>query len=113
MAGKALQFLKKLNELPEEVGLYFDSVAETEASKEVEKDFQLSSASLSDLVRDIFIANFDFSVLDNNLKATNVPTPSQSKLAADILGKLFLPVASFLNLDIKAEIIKRGHRPEL
>jgi hypothetical protein len=34
-------------------------------------------------------------------------------LAADILGKLFLPVAPFLKLDIKAEIVRRGHRPEI
>ncbi|PIP34563.1 hypothetical protein COX21_02185 [Candidatus Falkowbacteria bacterium CG23_combo_of_CG06-09_8_20_14_all_41_10] len=108
-----MQFLKKLVELPEEVRLYFGSPAEYQATKEIETDYQLSSDDLDNIVNDIFIADFSLASLDGALKATKVPAPSQSKLAADILGKLFLPVAAFLKIDVKAEIIKRGHRPEI
>jgi len=113
MEDKAIQFLNKLDKLSEEVRLYFSSAPEAKALKEIQTDYQLSSDNLDNLIYDIFIADFDLSVLDNGLKTINVPTPSQSKLAADILGKIFLPVASFLKIDVKAEIIKRGHRPEI
>jgi len=113
MSDKSLQFLEKLDSLSDEVRLYFNSAEEATALTEIQKDYQLSGDNLDDLIRDIFIANFDFKVLDSGLKKTKVPVSSQSKLAADILGKIFLPVESYLKLDVKAEIIKRGHRPEI
>jgi hypothetical protein len=113
MEGKALQFLKKLGDLAEEVRLYFNSETEARVLKEIQNDYQLTSDDLDNLISDIFIGNFNFASLDSGLKTTKVPVSSQSKLAADILGKLFLPVAPFLKLDVKAEIIKRGHRPEI
>jgi len=113
MEDKAIQFLEKLDGLSEEVKAYFSSEAEAKALKEIQADYQLSSDDLDNLIYDFFIADFNLASLDSGLKATKVPTPSQSRLASDILGKLFLPVASFLKIDIKAEIIKRGHRPEI
>ncbi|MEI7620534.1 MAG: hypothetical protein WCJ57_03100 [Candidatus Falkowbacteria bacterium] len=113
MEDKSIQFLEKLDGLSQEDSLYFSSKIEAEVLKEIQKDYQLSSDDLDNLIYDTFIADFKFDVLEKGLKATKVPAPSQSKLAADILGKLFLPIAPFLKLDIKAEIIKRGHRPEI
>ncbi|MFA4942264.1 MAG: hypothetical protein WC564_01335 [Patescibacteria group bacterium] len=113
MEDKAIQFLEKLDELSEEIKVYFSSGIESQVLKEIQKDYQLSSDELDDLVYDFFIADFKFATLDNSLKNTKVPGSSHSKLAADILGKLFLPVAPFLKLDIKAEIVRRGHRPEI
>jgi len=113
MADKASQFLDKLSELSEETQFYFSSKVEARALVEIKSDYRLSEEDLDNLIYDIFIANFDFKVLDDWLKATKISMASQSKLAADILGKIFLPPALYLKLDIKAEIIKRGHRPEV
>ena len=113
MEDKAIQFLDKLGELPGEAQAYLSSKMESQALKEIQKDYQLSSDDLDNIIYDIFIANFDFAVLDADLKATKVPVSSQSHLASDILGKIFLPIAPFLKLDIKTEMIKRGHRPEI
>ncbi len=113
MEDKAIQFLEKLDGLSDEAKLYFNSAIEAKALKEIQKDYQLSSDELDNIIYDVFIANFDFKVLDEDLKKTKVPESSRSKLAADILGKIFLAPATFLKLDVKNEIIKRSHRPEI
>jgi hypothetical protein len=106
------QFLEKLNTLPEEVGVYFGSREIGKVFKDMTAEYGLTPNFLYDLVDVVFFGDFNFSLIEPAVKKENITVDKQNKLIVNFLGKIFLPVAPYLKLDVKGEIIKRGGKAE-
>jgi len=104
MEDKNIQFLQKLDSLSEEVNLYFSSSLNEKNNLEISKDYNIDIFSLNDLIINFFISNFDLNILSKEAEEKNINKNNLDKFICDLLGKLFLPIESFLSWDVKKEI---------
>lgn len=110
MEDKASQFLEKLSSGPREVSLYFGADLNANINLELVSKYNMDITSIHDLVEDFFISNFSFSQLKQNIQ--NIPAISgrANEFICDFLGKLFLPVAESLKIEVENEIKLNGGR---
>jgi len=103
MDDKTAQFLQKIRTFSEEVNLYFSSDLIAKAIDELVDEYNLDNDFVMDLIYDFFISDFDIEKLKTSItgKINNV-----EKFISDFLGKLFLPVASFIEFKVKEHIKK-------
>ncbi len=97
---QVINFLKKLDTLPEEAQLYFNSELMGQCFAGLKEKYKIKDDSLYDVFYDVVLADFDFSILDKTL--------ASKELVLDVLGQLFFPVAAFIDKDVKTEIENRG-----
>jgi hypothetical protein len=112
MEDKNIQFLQKLDSLSEEVNLYFSSSLNEKNNLEISKDYNIDIFSLNDLIINFFISNFDLNILSKEAEEKNINKNNLNKFICDFLGKLFLPIESFLSWDVKKEIEGRKGKIE-
>ena len=105
---KSTQFLQKLNSLPEEAQLYFGSADEGRALKEISLDYNIPAYLLDEIVRDVFVADFNWQIIKDWAAKNKTDLMQQKKLAADILGKIFLPVDEYLERGAAKELPALG-----
>lgn len=107
MENKNIQFLQKLQSLPEEVNLYFSSILIEEVSSEISKNYNIELSSLNDLIINFFVSDFNLSLFSEEAKNKNINENILDNFICDFLGKLFLPVESFLSFKVKEAIENR------
>ena len=110
MEDKSTKFLKILNQLPEEVSLYFSSSFEQADRLDLSVKYGLSSDDVYDIILDYFVAGFKIEAISKNLENHKFNANHSKEFIVDFLGKIFLPLEEFLKLDIKKEIEERGGR---
>ena len=103
MDDKTAQFLQKIRTFSEEVNLYFSSDLIAKAIDELVDEYNLDNDFVMELIYDFFISDFDVDKLKTDIteKVSDV-----EKFVSDFLGKLFLPVASFIEFKVKDHIKK-------
>ncbi|HOZ53348.1 MAG TPA: hypothetical protein PK142_01560 [bacterium] len=112
MEDKNIQFLQKLDSLPEEVNLYFSSNLDEKNNLEISKEYNIDISSLIDLVINFFVSDFNLDILSKEAEGKNINMNILNNFICDFLGKLFLPVGSFLSWDVKKEIESRKGKIE-
>ncbi|MFA5644197.1 MAG: hypothetical protein WC928_01565 [Patescibacteria group bacterium] len=108
MENKSLQFLQKINSLPEEVFVYFSSNYNSLVCDEISEEYKIERETLDEIIYDFFIANFDIDLLSKEINTKLKDKKSSSNFINDFLGKLFLPVEPFINIEIEKNIKKYG-----
>ncbi len=106
MDEKISQFLQKISALPEEVSLYFSSDLSIKATEELIADYNIEQEVIDDLIRDFFVTDFAISDLEKNIAEKIDNKNKINNFISDFLGKLFLPIASFINVKIEDNIKK-------
>jgi hypothetical protein len=108
MDDKISQFLKKIEELPEEVSLYFSSPPSAYACRDLVSTYDIVRDDLDEVIYDFFISDFQTGLLpkliSDNIK--NIPEDKVNNFISDFLGKLFFPVELFIKKDISSAIKK-------
>lgn len=108
MDDKISQFLKKIEELPEEVSLYFSSRPSADACRDLISTYDIIRDDLDEVIYDFFISDFQTDLLpkliSDNIK--NIPEDKINNFSSDFLGKLFFPVEPFIKKDISSAIKK-------
>lgn len=110
--NKSQQFLSKLSQLPAEVELYFSSSLSGRILDSLSEKYTLSRDSLDDLLQDLFIGNLNFSLLDKFSEDNITSVKPRREFTREFLGRIFLPLAQFLKLNIVQEIELRGGTTE-
>jgi hypothetical protein len=107
MNEKTAQFLQKITTFSEEVNLYFSSDLIVKPINELASEYNLDYNFIIELIYDFFISDFDVEKLKKDIteKVNNV-----EKFVSDFLGKLFLPVASFIEFKVKEYIKPEDYR---
>lgn len=108
MDNKNVQFLEKLDKLPEEVGLYFSSKVSGDAIYSISKDYSVDFDYVYDLLLDFVISDFDIENLKKNISVEMKNEENQNKFIADFLGRIFLAVDDFIVLSVEKELKKRN-----
>ncbi len=108
MENKATQFLIKLESFPEEARLYLSSDSSSSSTKELREDYNLKAEVLDNLIYDFFISDFNLDVLKKNLSSALDNKGMLDKVVCDFIGKLFLPIAPFI--EMRAEEIIEKHK---
>ncbi|MFA7365315.1 MAG: hypothetical protein WCZ12_03095 [Patescibacteria group bacterium] len=108
MDNKNVQFLEKLDKLPEEVGLYFSSKVSGDAIYSISKDYSVDFDYVYDLLLDFVISDFDIENLKKNISVEMQNEGNQNKFIADFLGRIFLAVDDFIVLSVEKELKKRN-----
>jgi hypothetical protein len=106
MDEKISQFLQKISALSEEVSLYFSSDLSIKATEELMADYNIEQEVIDDIIRDFFVTDFAISDLEKNIAGKIDNKNKINNFISDFLGKLFLPIASFININIE-DIIKK------
>lgn len=106
MDEKISQFLQKISALSEEVSLYFSSDLSIKATEELMADYNIEQEVIDDIIRDFFVTDFAISDLEKNIASKIDNKNKINNFISDFLGKLFLPIASFININIE-DIIKK------
>lgn len=104
MEDKDSQFLDKLSSGPRVVSLYFGSDLTIRSNRELVSKYNIEIDVVHDLVEDFFISDFSFSQLRQNVQKTPIISARPNEFICDFLGKLFLPVAELLKIDVEKEI---------
>lgn len=108
MDDKISQFLKKIEEFPEEVSLYFSSRPSADACRDLISAYNIIRDDLDEVIYDFFIFDFQIDLLpkliSNNIK--NIPEDKINSFISDFLGKLFFPVEPFIKKNISQTIKK-------
>ena len=105
--------MKKM-EISAEVELFFQSNLLSQAISDINGKYNLPREYLASLTLWHQDNNFNCALLENKIIADlRWEKLEAKKLAVDYLGFILLPVAPYLNLDIKQEIIKKGGQPEI
>lgn len=112
MEDKNIQFLQKLDSLSEEVNLYFSSSLNEQNNLEISKDYNIDIFSLNDLIINFFVSDFNLDILAKEAEEKNINKNNLDKFICDLLGKLFLPIESFLSWDVKKAIKDRKGKIE-
>jgi hypothetical protein len=101
MDEKTEQFLQKIRTFSEEVNLYFSSDLIVKPINELINEYDLDDDFIYNLIYDFFISDFNVDKLKKDIvgRIDNV-----EKFVSDFLGKLFLPVASFIEFKVKEHI---------
>ncbi len=105
MEDKNIQFLDKIDSLPEEARAYFYSQEVGQISQEIIGDYNIDSDSFNGIFVDFFISNFNINQLEDSI--SNVIN-KKDKFICDFLGKLFFPVEPFINSKFSDVIINHG-----
>lgn len=105
MEDKNIQFLNKIDSLPEEARIYFYSQEIGEISQEIIADYNIDSDSFNDIFVDFFISNFNIKQLEEGV--SNIIN-KKDKFICDFLGKLFFPVEPFIDFKFSDVIISHG-----
>ncbi|HPT08315.1 MAG TPA: hypothetical protein PLE28_01310 [bacterium] len=106
MDEKISQFLQKINALPEEVSLYFSSDLSIKSTEELLADYNIDQEAIDDIIRDFFVSDFSIDELEKSIALKIDNKNNINNFINDFLGKLFLPVASFVNAKIEDAIKK-------
>jgi len=112
MEDKNIKFLQILSQLPEEVNLYFSSIHDQKDRADLALKYGLSSDDIYDIIVDYFVSDFKIEVITKSLEEHQFNLNNSKDFIIDFLGKIFLPLEGFLNLDIKKEIKERGGNPD-
>ncbi len=108
MDDKISQFLKKIEELPKEVSLYFSSRPSADACRDLISTYDIIRDDLDEVIYDFFISDFQADLLpkliSDNIK--NITEDKINNFSSDFLGKLFFPVELFIKKDISSAIKK-------
>lgn len=112
MEDKNIQFLQKLESLSEEVNLCFSSSLNEKNNLEISKEYNIDISSLIDLVINFFVSDFNLDILSKEAEEKNINKNILNNFVCDFLGKLFLPIDSFLSWDVKKEIESRKGKIE-
>lgn len=110
MEDKNSQFLEKLSSGPREVSLYFGSNLNADINVELVLRYTVNISVIHDLVMDFFISDFNISQLRQNVQKDLILSERPNEFICDFLGKLFLPVAEFLKIEVENEIKLNGGR---
>lgn len=111
MENKIEQFLKKLNELPEEVNLFFSSNFCVNIIDEFFEDYEIEDDLVNDFVFDFFASNFNVTELYSLISQNFSNKEIADKFICDFLGKFFIPVEPLIEQDISSAIKKYKGNP--
>ena len=103
MDEKTTQFIQKINTLSEEVSLFFSSDLIVKSINELAGEYGLKDDFVNDLIYDFFISDFDLNKFKTDISGRINNT---EKFISDFLGKLFLPVAPFIQFKVRDNIKK-------
>jgi hypothetical protein len=108
MANSALDFLKKLDALSWEVGLYFDSEAFAKYLVDLSDKYELDKDWLNERFYGLVASDFNFKDFDRAFNDLDLLPLRQKEVIKDFLGWLILPVASYLPVNVALELRLRG-----
>lgn len=99
--------------LPEEVRFYYSSEISGRQIKELADKYHLEIDSFYDLIFEVINSNFDFSATKEYIQQQSIPALLQENFWADFIGRLFLPIESYLDRkDIRQKLMAVGGKPE-
>lgn len=104
MESKNLQFLQKLEALPEEVSAFLYSQELEKYTSDIAKKFGLNIEVVNDFLLEIFINDFDFLKLESLIKSQISNQNFFNELYCDFLGNIILPLSPFIKVDVEKEI---------
>jgi hypothetical protein len=104
MESKNLQFLQKLEALPEEVSAFLYSQELEKYTSDIAKKFGLNIEVVNDFLLEFFINDFDFLKLESLIKSQISNQNFFNELYCDFLGNIILPLAPFIKVDVEKEI---------
>lgn len=108
MDSKNLQFLQKLEALPEEVSVFFYSEKIEDRVKTVSQDYGLELDLVNNLLLDFFVEDFNFKKIENIISKKIANKNILNEFICDFYGKIFLPIAPFIKVDLEKEIKAKG-----
>lgn len=104
MNNVLIQFIRKLDTLPEEVKFFHSSNLSNSYIEKLAQKYQVDKEIIFQAMTEIIANDFDFDVLDNMV--FNIE--NEDALRLDIIGYLFLPIDQYIEkISIADEIRKR------
>lgn len=108
MESKNLQFLQKLEVLPEEVSAFLYSKELENYMSDISKKFGLNIEVVNDFLLEFFINDFNFLKIEEFIKSQISNQNFFNELYCDFLGNIILPLAPFIKVDVEKEIKNRN-----
>jgi len=108
------QFSERYNSLAPEAQFYFKSDSVGQTILDLANDYKLAADLVYDLVFATVNHEFDYSYLFKELSGLNLAGAGQLSFFRDFIGKIFLPLDSYLPAwHIKEVLLKNGGDPKL
>lgn len=107
MSNTKKQLNNDFKSLPEEVVFYYSSSLSATVIEEIVADYKLEQEVFYDLIFEVINNKFDFSIIEKNnyYELLNISPQNHARFKADFIGKLFLPIDSYLeNIKIVTQL---------